>query len=227
MGCSLWVFKLQKTNLYVSEKILPAECELIGAYIGDGHISTKHGKYIFGLTGHRVNDKGYFDFLSGLILNIWGKKVIPHFQSGGLRIKFDSKYVVHRLINDFGLAFNDSKCYAVKIPNFIASDWKLAKYTIRGIVDTDGSVFVADKPGSPKYPSIEITTTSKVLADQIWKILTARGFKVAKIWSYNSKLSIVPAYKVPLNGRKNLRKWVQEIGFSNPYKLNRAMNALA
>jgi len=33
-------------------------------------------------------------------------------------------------------------------------------------------------------------------------------------------------YKVPLNGRDNVRKWITEIGFSNPYKMDRAINAL-
>ena len=29
-----------------------------------------------------------------------------------------------------------------------------------------------------------------------------------------------------LNGKKNLKKWIEEIGFTNPYKLNRALNYL-
>jgi hypothetical protein len=31
------------------------------------------------------------------------------------------------------------------------------------------------------------------------------------------------AYKVPLNGKENIKKWISEIGFSNPYKMKRAL----
>lgn len=85
---------------------------------------------------------------------------------------------------------------------------------------------MADKQGSPKYPSIEMTTTSKALAFQLKEILEKRGFRVAKIWSYRSKLSKTRAYKVPLNGRKNVARWIREIGFSNSYKLKMALNSL-
>ncbi|MBW2994157.1 LAGLIDADG family homing endonuclease, partial [Candidatus Woesearchaeota archaeon] len=105
-------------------------------------------------------------------------------------------------------------------------DWRLAKHTIRGIADTDGSIFTANKHGSPNYPSIEITTSSYSLALQIRQILRQKDFRVAKIWSYKSKLSKRTTYKVPLNGKKNLAKWLKEISFSNPHKLKKALSAV-
>lgn len=202
------------------------ECELIGAIIGDGHIHMKNSKYYVGITGHIKNDKDYFNKLSELIYKIWDKNPQIKNRAYGLRLRFYSKEIVLRLINKFELPFNYGKCYRVKIPKKIAKDWNLSKHTIRGIVDTDGSIFTANKPGSPNYPSIEITTTSKALARQLKELLEYRGFRVAKIWSYKSKTSKNQAYKVALNGRKNLKKWIEEIGFSNPYKLNRALKAL-
>lgn len=124
------------------------------------------------------------------------------------------------------MPYGEGKCERVKIPETIAVDWNLAKHTIRGIVDTDGRVFTANKPGVPNYPSIEITTSSYTLAMQIKQILTENGFRVANVWMYRSKLSRRITYKVPLNGRANLTRWVEEIGFSNPYKLTRAKKAL-
>ncbi|MBI4145910.1 LAGLIDADG family homing endonuclease [Candidatus Woesearchaeota archaeon] len=99
---------------------------------------------------------------------------------------------------------------------------------MRGIVDTDGSIFVANKPRSPNYPSIEITTCSRKLAHQLKNILAHQGFRVANIWCDKpGKMSKLPCYKVPLNGRENVRKWLIEIGFSNPVKKMKALNALA
>lgn len=112
------------------------------------------------------------------------------------------------------------------IPNKILNDWNNARHAIRGIADTDGSIFTADKPGSPHYPSIEITTTSIELADQLKSILEKNGFNVANIWS-NQRDGNRTAYKVALNGRKNLEKWMDQIGFSHPLKRNKAENILS
>ena len=114
------------------------------------------------------------------------------------------------------------KCEKVIIPEVIVSNWNLAKHTIRGIIDTDGSVFGADKPGSASYPSIETTTSSIKLAIQIKGILQSRGFRVANIWKYKSRNSKISSYKIPLNGYWNLEKWLNEISFSNPRKLHKA-----
>ncbi|MFH1225096.1 MAG: LAGLIDADG family homing endonuclease [Candidatus Diapherotrites archaeon] len=209
----------------MAETISPEECELIGAYLGDGHIYKRNRKYIIGFTGNPITDAQYFENLSRLIYSAWGRVVKPKFRERAVRIKFDSKPIVERLTTTFRLPFHEGKCAKAKIPAEIEADWESAKHAIRGIVDTDGSVFVADKPGSPKYPSIEITTTSRALAEQLKELLSVAGFNVAKIWAYKSKTSVRTAYKVPLNGKANLRKWISEIGFSNPYKLARAMAA--
>ncbi|MBN2067405.1 MAG: hypothetical protein JW744_02975 [Candidatus Diapherotrites archaeon] len=202
------------------------ECELIGALIGDGHIYRKNHKYIVGFTGHQITDKEYYLKLKQLIWIAWGKKVNLKFRENAIRIQFDSLEIVQRLIGRFKIPANKGKGSKVVIPEEISNNWNFLRHTLRGIVDTDGSIFIADKPGSPQYPSIEITTTSKKLAFQIREKLLEQGFRAANIWSYCSKLSKLRAYKIPLNGRTNLKKWVAEIGFSNPYKLNRALIAL-
>ena len=207
-------------------KINKELAELIGVIIGDGHIHRHNNSYRIGFTGSPITDKDYFKIVKKLIWNVWSKEVKIIKRARGLRITFGSKKVFEELVCDFGLPFGEGKCERVKIPERIAKDWRLAKHTIRGIVDTDGSIFTANKPGSLNYPSIEVTTSSYPLALQIRLILRQKGFRVAKIWSYKSKLSKRTTYKVPLNGKKNVAKWLKEIGFSNPYKLKRAIKAL-
>ncbi len=90
-------------------------------------------------------------------------------------------------------------------------------------MDTDGTIFVSKKPGIDKYPTMEITTTSKNLANQLRKILLKREFRVGNIRASTSKLSKRIAYRVPLYGKNNVKKWLNEIGFSNKYKLKRAV----
>ena len=89
-------------------------------------------------------------------------------------------------------------------------------------MDTDGTVFVSRKPGIERYPTMEITTNSLNLANQIRAILLEQNFRVGNIRKSTSKFSKNPTYRVPLYGKENIRKWLREIGFSNTYKLERA-----
>lgn len=138
----------------------------------------------------------------------------------------NSKEIVYFLTTILKIPAGEGKCEKISIPEVILRDWNLTKHFIRGVVDTDGSIFTAKKPGIEHYPSIEITTTSHTLASQIKESLIEHGFRVAKIWSYKSKTSKRTAYKIPLNGKENVKNWIKKIGFSNPYKLKRAINAL-
>ncbi len=203
-----------------------SELELVGAIIGDGHIH-KSSKYYVGFTGNKLTDKEYFAKLGALIESVWKKKARIFESSGGLRIRLYSKDLVHRLITVFSLPFNSGKCYVVKIPKGVALDYSQAKHVLRGLVDTDGSVFVSKKPGVECYPSLEITTVSSVLAEQVREILLCAGFRVTNLRRHKSKLSTVVCYKICLYGKNNLKKWLGEIGFSNPVKLAKAQAALA
>ena len=207
-------------------KITEGMAELIGALIGDGYIYRANRKYQIGFVGSPKTDRGYFEKLQKLIFSEWKKKAKIKFRERGIRIVIDSKEIANFLIDELKIPHGEGKCEKVKIPDEIAKDWRLVRNTIRGIADTDGSIFVARKPRIEKYPSIEITTVSRSLAEQLREILIKKGFKVAKIWSYKSKTSKRTAYKVPLNGKKNLKKWIKEVGFSNPYKLKRAKEYL-
>ena len=204
-------------------KITEGMAELIGSLIGDGYIYRAHRKYQIGFVGSPKTDREYFRVLQKLISTEWKKEAKIKFRERGLRIVINSKEISLFLINKLKIPYGDGKCEKIKIPEKIFKNWKLVRNTLRGIVDTDGSVFFARKPGIEKYPSLEITTVSKQLAGQIRDILIKRGFRVAKIWSYKTKTQKRVAYKIPLNGKKNIQKWVDEIGFSNSYKLRRAV----
>jgi len=197
--------------------------EIIGILIGDGYIYRKNRKYQIGFVGSPKTDIELFDRLKELIFKEWKKEVNAKVRERGLRMVFNSKEICSFLIDDLKIPHGEGKCEKVKIPEEIFNNWDLAKYTIRGIMDTDGTVFVSKKPGIEEYPTMEITTTSIVLANQLREILLQQGFRVANIRKSLSKLSKRPAYRVPLHGKNNVRKWLDEIGFSNKYKRDRAL----
>jgi len=201
--------------------------ELIGVILGDGNLSNPKNHYRVGITGDPVKDKEYFEYLQNLIKRVWNKDVPVYHRGRGLRIVINSKSAFSTLVFEYKLPVGDGKSYKVIIPDAIADNWELAKHAIRGIVDTDGSIFLADKPGSPNYPSIEISTNSPDLAYQLKGILDQKGFRVANIWQSYSKNNAGPSFKVALNGTAQVRKWMEEIGFSNPRKRRVAEMALA
>lgn len=201
--------------------------ELIGIIMGDGNLSNCQNHYRIGFTGDPNNEREYFEYIQELIRKVWKKDVNIAHRGRGLRIVVNSKPAFLELTQEYGLPKGDGKSYKIFIPDAIANDWKLAKHTIRGIVDTDGSIFVADKPGSPNYPSIEISTNSPDLAYQLKGLLEEQGFRVANIWQSYSKNNAGPSFKVALNGYENVRKWVKEIGFSNPRKRRIAEKIIA
>ena len=136
----------------------------------------------------------------------------------------NSKEACLLLTDELNIVYGKEKSKNVTIPQEISINWNLVKHTLRGIVDTDGSVFAVKKPRIEKYPSIEITTISYELAKQIKEILEAQGFRVTKIWEFNQNMSENKCYRFGLNGKDSLKKWINEIGFSNPYKLERAIS---
>ncbi len=195
--------------------------ELIGALIGDGYTYRNNRKYQIGYVGHPVTDKEYFEYLKELIKKEWRKDPKIKFRERGLRMVINSKEVCSFLLDELKIITGKEKSRDITIPSQILSDWSLTKSTIRGIFDTDGTVFAVKKPRVDQYPSIELTTISERLAKQIKQILETQGFRVSKIWSFKQK-SINLCYRFSLHGQRNLQKWLDLIGFSNPYKQQRA-----
>lgn len=128
----------------------------------------------------------------------------------GLRFRLQSKHAFDIFI-ELGIPAGKGKFSKAKIPKqIVAKGWNCVKWAIRGIADTDGTLFFSKKTyKSCIYPTIEIRTCSRELALQITKILRQRDFR-ARLRG-NEKIG----FHVALYGYKMLRKWVNEIGFSN------------
>ena len=216
---------MKKTHITIPKEMSPELAELIGIIMGDGYLYNGINKYTIGIVGHPITDLNYFKHIAILIKKLFNKKVKIKKIGRGIRIIFDSKNIF-KLITKYVPYYKGGKSDKIIIPKDILTSWSLAKHTIRGIADTDGSIFTANKPGCSNYPSIEITTSSIKLAYQIRDILNNNEFRVANIWSYKSKNSIKTSYKVPLNGKNNLKLWMEEIGFSNPHKKEKALKVL-
>ena len=136
--------------------------ELIGAIIGDGCISYKPEihQYFIEIVGNINEEKEYFEYLKDIIKNELNLKVSITVRERGLRLKVYSKKFIEFLINDLKLIPNKEKCQNISIPDKIMDHSVLLNHCLRGIMDTDGSLFFADKGYRNNYPTIEISTTS-------------------------------------------------------------------
>lgn len=199
-------------------------CELVGAILGDGDIWTDGSRSRIEMTGNPYLDKEYFKHLASLEENIFGKKPSDIVvRSGALRL-----YLRHKpaflVLRDLGLHIGKGKALNAMIPKQIMEKgWKYVRNVIRGVADTDGTVFFSKKTYTEAiYPTLEISTISTFLATQINDQLQSQGFRVrTRVFQ---KGQYYPEHKVALYGHEMLMKWINEIGFSNSRHINKLIS---
>ncbi len=194
--------------------------ELIGAIIGDGCIRYKPmiSQYYVEIVGDPNNEQEYFKYLSKILIEELNLKAFIKVRERGLRLKVYSKELIEFLVYKLKLPPNKEKCQNIFIPKIIFNDEYLLRSCLRGIMDTDGSIFLANKGYRKDYPTIEISTTSIKLALQLKEAISQNfriGFRNYKPGNFHR------IYRISLNGDKMVQKWHQKIGFSNTRNLNK------
>lgn len=196
-------------------------CEFIGAFIGDGFFNCYNNKlYQIEFSGDKRFDEDYY---TKVIIPII-KKEIPELNprisfvknKNTLKVRLFSKKLFCFLKQEFGFQ-PGVKTYDVRIPKRImdAGD-EFINRTIRGIFDTDGTVFF-DKRKKYKlpYPRICLQIVSEPLYNQLKDYL--RGKFKMRTGNYKNR----GIYYIEVYGFENLKKWMSEIGFSNNRHLNK------
>lgn len=167
--------------------------EFIGALLGDGHISQTQVTVTLG------RKDLYVPFVKKLIQRIFG--ITPKVIVNGLgyqTVYFGSTVVV-RWLREMGLVFNKVK-EQVGIPEWIKSDKIFMRAALRGLYDTDGSVYRL------RYGmQISFCNHSRQLSEEVRNLLVALGFSPSRISGYN----------LYLTKKQDIARFFQEIGFSN------------
>lgn len=182
--------------------------ELTGVVIGDGNLWTD-GKYRYrvDINGDPKLDREYFNFLSTIIQTMFNRKTWLQVRPHELVLRTQSKKVFDFLTKELGLPYGDGKGRKVIIPTkILSSNWKILRCCIRGIADTDGSLFFAKKEGyRDDYPTIEISTTSRGLAEDLKRILKSRTFRIGSRKQVREKWGWNTRYIISLNGEGMLK----------------------
>ena len=187
--------------------LTPNFCELIGSIIGDGNIYDKIPFYVE-ITGHPKNDLDYFEnFLLPAIKNQLNYDAKIKIRDGAIRIRINNKNFVN-FLKYIGIPSGKGKFERVKIPQEVISAPKdQLKACIRGIFDTDGSVYFDKRKAYKKpYIRIELHMANKELLLQISTLLNKMNIE--------NKL---PENKTTLyiNGKDNVSNYLKIIGIRN------------
>lgn len=157
--------------------------ELIGIILGDGNIWVKNGGYYYvRICGDAKKEKDYLlNHVNPLFESIFGVKMHlrRHNKDTGLILTKGSKNIVFTL-NRFGIPSGSKIKNNVGIPSWILSSKKYTRACIRGLIDTDGSVFPLK---GRNYPYIWFSCNIPKLRKTFKIAMKNLGFKLSK-WNF-------------------------------------------
>ena len=195
----------QKNDM--KSKLIPKIAEFVGIMLGDGYINYSKNNRLK-ISFNSIVDKDYLFFVKKMILDVFGvKTVLKHRDNENTSelFVFEKKFLSF-LIEDIGL-IESPKWNRASIPeNFLNNH--LEKYVLRGYFDTDGCVVMTNNNGII-YPRLEMKISPSPMQHQFIEIIERLGFRFGV---YNIGKGKV---RIQMNGKKELKKWCELVGFSN------------
>lgn len=180
--------------------------EFIGILLGDGYLSKKGVDISLDATA----DQKYCGHIIRLLIYLFGVRPKTYTNRNCVHIRLNSILISNFLVS-IGLKCGDKIVNQVTIPDFIRRDNRLLSACIRGLVDTDGCVFLKQK--GYNRAAIEITNFNNRLLSDATIGLSKLGYTVSSGGSYGRSVRI--------QTQSDVIKYVKEIGFSNPKNTER------
>lgn len=190
----------------------------IGLFIGDG-FTNKYGRYyLTQFTGDKRFEK---EFYSNLVAN-YSKNlfnlnpiIYEDKNTNALRFSLYSKDLFNLITKRFQISAG-RKSKNVLIPNEILdSKPVIIKSFIRGLYDAEGCVFFDKRESyTAPYPRIDLHMNNLELLKQIYSLLNRFEIKCTLV-------TIKDNLRVIIYGEDKVRKFIKEIGFSNPKHLKK------
>ncbi len=208
--------------------------ELIGWHIGDGCISQlSDGRMEYTLTGDLVEEIEFYENVvipqfNSLFKNKLGKQItLKKYLSVGVCgiYLFDKKFIKH-IQTKYKLPIG--KKVNVEIPKIIrdSSDLEVKKAFLRGLFDTDGSIYFCKSNSFTKQPSlyrlfhykpkIKLATISKNLIEQVKFLLLSIGIYARVQKPIKQRFNENTVYSVVIDRFGDVTKWLEIVGFKNP-----------
>lgn len=181
--------------------------ELIGIILGDGNISSdrKNGVYCLKIFFDSLKEVKYAKYVESILKDIF--KVKPKLR------KFKNKNCIYLVVQSKGIVeyletqglFSGDKIKnQLTIPRWIWNDDRLLRYCIRGLIDTDGSIYRLT-PNWPNLIQIQFKNHNKKLLNDTRRALIRLGFNPSRIHSN----------RIVMTRQKEIGKYIKEIGTIN------------
>ena len=195
-----------------------AAAQLVGAFIGDGFMNKYSRAPIIEFSGDKTLDEEYFDNTLIPLMKKLFPNCKPHIllkkKKHTRQLRYYNHEIAHFLM-DYGFNYGP-KSHTVQIPTEFIVDEELLFLVLRGLFDTDGCVYLDERPQYKRpYPRISLMTVSKPLFGQVINLLEPY-FSL-----YLNAIASRGAYVVETYGYKNTSNWLKTIGFSNPRHLHK------
>ena len=150
--------------------------EFVGIVLGDGGIS----KYQVVVTLHITDDKEYSEYVASLLRKLFRTRVGISYRpkSSVVNIVISRIELVNYCTKILGLKIGNKVAQQVDIPNWIKQNKKYSIACVRGLVDTDGSIFTHSYKVNGKwyhYKKFAFTSLSRPMLNSVFKIFEAQG----------------------------------------------------
>lgn len=186
--------------------------EFVGIVLGDGGITERQVT----ITLHHEDDKEYGDFVQKMIMELFGvQPSIYHSTKYSV-----NNYVVSRsklvefCVQKLGLHIGHKIRQQVDMPEWIKKNKAFQRACVRGLVDTDGSVFTHRyKVGGKQYSykKIDYTSLSRPLLKSAYEVLKRNGIHARPHRGKSLRIDSI----------EDMKKYFQIIGTHNPKHLKR------
>lgn len=185
----------------------PELAEFVGIMLGDGGIT----KYQIKITLHSIDDAEYSLFVLQLIKKLFGvtPSIIFSKNSRATNIAVSRRELVLFCNTKLNLPTGHKVRHGIDVPKWICDNPKFAKACIRGLIDTDGSIFWEKHRGDPlySYPRLNFTSASAPLVQSVYTLLCSLGF---------SPTIRRRGQSVQIEKKQEICNYWQTIGSSNP-----------
>ncbi|TSC59685.1 MAG: Uncharacterized protein LiPW15_705 [Parcubacteria group bacterium LiPW_15] len=149
--------------------------EFVGIMMGDGSIT----KSQITITLHHTDDLAYSKFVTKLIQRLFHvQPSVYHSEKSSVNDIVVSRVVLVKYLNSLGLPIGNKVKQRFDIPNWIKTNKKFSVACVRGLIDTDGSVFnhrywVRGKRYS--YKKLDFASASHPLLHSVFLIMRDNG----------------------------------------------------
>lgn len=207
-------------NLSLPTKTNKNLAEFVGVMLGDGNLCKPNNPknyYFLRICNHISDDKEHRKYIQKLFYSLFKINLRTYNHNSKNATVLDcSNRLVFEIIEKYGFPRGNKKKNNIGIPDWIMSNNKYLKVCIRGIIDTDGSVF--PKSRNKSLPQIEVSSQIPNLREDFRNGLIKLGFKPSK-WSKGSNTPNCGLY-----AKNQVFKYFREIGFSNPKHTKKFIN---